>query len=104
MKIKSKDKVVVNVKGFIYGTNGDESPKFDKTYKGEYEKVLLKVCENHSYSFEEGLSVDELLESIIETNGDGCDSIFDMTIKTDKETFKVIEEDEEGFDCEDDDE
>ena len=104
IKIKPEEKVVVKVKGFRYGTNGDPSPRFNKTYKGTYEKVLNKISENHSYGYrtdekDNEMTVEELVDAIEGMNGDGCDQIDLLTITTDKKTWKVIEEDEEEIDC-----
>ena len=103
MKIKPTEKVIAKVRGVNYDRCCG-SGRFNKTYKGPYERVLNKISENHSYGLrtdEEGeeMTVEELLEDIKGTNGDGCDMIDLLTITTDKKTWKVIEEDEEKIDC-----
>lgn len=104
MKIKPTDKVKVQVRAESYQMGGISN----KRYCGSWENVLNLISENHSYSWkvgvdEEGdvLSCKDVLDSIIESNGDGCDFIFKMVVEKDKKKWTAIEEDidEEDIDC-----
>ena len=102
MKIKPADKVKVQIQAESYQIGGIST----KVYSGSWEKVLNKVSSVHSYGWkvgvdEEGdvLSCKDVLDSIIGSNGDGCDFIFKMIVERDKKKWTVIEEDEEDVDC-----
>ena len=102
MKIKPTDKVSVKVRAESYQMGGVST----KTYKGDWEKVLNKISSVHSYGWvvgvdEDGdvLSCKDVLDSVVESNGDGCDFIFKMVVERDKKKWAVIEEDEEDIDC-----
>jgi len=103
MKIKPTDKVKVKVQAEDYDGCGVVS----KRYSGSWENVLNLISKNHSYSWKVGkdedgdvLSCKDVLDSIIGSNGDGCDFIFKMVVERDKKKWTVIEEDEEDVDCE----
>ena len=103
MKIKPTDKVKVQVRAESYQMGGISN----NSYCGSWENVLNLISENHSYSWKVGededgdvLSCKDVLDSIIESNGDGCDFIFKMVVEKDKKKWTVIEEDEEeNIDC-----
>jgi len=104
MKIKPTDKVVVKVQAESYTEGGVST----KNYKGSWEKVLNTISDNHSYFWQVGededgevLSCEDVLNSIIESNGDGCDFIIKMVVEKDKKKWTVIDEDfeEEDIDC-----
>lgn len=61
-----------------------------KTYVGKWENVLNTISSNHSYGWQIGEGegddiIDEctLLDSITDTNGDGCDFIIKWTVEKD---------------------
>jgi len=103
MKIKPTDKVKVKVQAESYQEVGVST----KVYSGSWEKVLNKVSSVHSYGWKVGvdedgevLSCGDVLDSIIGSNGDGCDFIFKMVVEKDKKKWTVIaEECEEDVDC-----
>ena len=102
MKIKPTDKVKVQIQAEDYDGGGVAS----KRYCGSWENVLNLISQNHSYSYKVGvdedgdvLSCKDVLDSIIGSNGDGCDFIFKMVVEKDKKKWAVIEEDEEDIDC-----
>jgi len=105
MKIKPTDKVKVKVQAESYHRGGITA----KTYNGSWEKVLNKISDNHSYGWVVGdndgdvLSCENVLDSIIESNADGCDFIFKMIVEKGKKKWTVIDEefidDEEEVDC-----
>ena len=105
MKIKPTDEVKVKVQAQSYQKGGVST----KTYSGSWEKVLIKISSVHSYGWvvgvdEDGdvLSCDDVLKSIYDANGDGCDEIFNMTVKKGKRSYPLIESDpfdEEDIDC-----
>ena len=102
MKIKPTDKVKVQIQAEEYDGGGVTSER----YCGSWENVLNLISQNHSYSYKVGvdedgdvLSCKDVLDSIIGSNGDGCDFIFKMVVEKDKKKWAVIEEDEEDIDC-----
>lgn len=105
MKIKPTDKVKVKVQAESYQRGGIST----KVYSGSWEKVLNKVSSVHSYGWSVGedeygdvLSCEDVLDSILSSNGDGCDEIFNMSVKKGKKEYLLIESDpfdEEEFDC-----
>jgi hypothetical protein len=107
MKIKPTDKVEVRVKGEGYDRH-ESGGLFNKTYKGSWEKVLNKISKNHSYGWvvgkndEDVLSCEDVLKSITDCNGDGCDYIFHFEVKKNGKSWWVIDDepmDEEDVDC-----
>ena len=108
MKIKPTDKVEVKVKGDEYDRYESSAGLFNKNYKGSWANVLTKISENHSYGWVVGdnngdiLSCEDVLKSITETNGDGCDYIFHFEVKKNGKSWWVIDDepmDEEDVDC-----
>ena len=103
MKIKPTDKVKVQIQAESYQMGGIST----KVYSGSWEKVLNKVSSVHSYGWKVGVDADgdvlsckDVLDSIIGSNGDGCDFIFKMVVEREKKKWTVIEEeDEEDVDC-----
>jgi len=105
MKIKPTDKVKVKVQAETYQEGGVST----KVYSGSWEKVLNKVSSVHSYGWKVGvdedgevLSCEDVLKSIYESNGDGCDEIFNMSVKKGNKEHILIESDtfdEEDVDC-----
>jgi len=103
MKIKPTDKVKAKVQAESYQRGGVST----KVYSGSWEKVLNKISSVHSYGWVVGdndgdiLSCEDVLKSIYEANGDGCDEIFNMSVKKGKKEYLLIESDpfEEEFDC-----
>jgi len=105
MKIKPTDKVKVQIQAESYQMGGIST----KVYSGSWEKVLNKVSSVHSYGWKVGvdedgevLSCGDVLDSIIGSNGDGCDFIFKMVVEKDKKKWKwtvIEEESEEDVDC-----
>ena len=104
MKIKPTDKVKVKVQAESYCRGGVST----KTYNGSWEKVINKISSVHSYSWSVGedeygdvLSCEDVLDSILSSNGDGCDYIFNMVVEKNKKKWTVINEDfdEEVVDC-----
>jgi hypothetical protein len=108
MKIKPTDKVKVKVQAESYQRGGVST----KVYSGSWEKVLNKISSVHSYGWVVGdndgdiLSCENVLDSIIESNADGCDFIFKMVVYKGgnlKRKWTVINEefieDEEEVDC-----
>jgi len=104
MKIKPTDKVSVKVRAESYQMGGVST----KTYKGDWEKVLNKISSVHSYGWVVGvdenadlLSCEDVLDSVVGSNGDGCDFIFKMVVEKGKKKWTVIDEDidEEDIDC-----
>lgn len=102
MKIKPTDKVKVQIQAESYQMGGISNQR----YCGSWENVLNLISENHSYSWKVGvdedgdvLSCGDVLDSILSSNGDGCDFIFKMVVEKDKKKWAVIEEDEEDIDC-----
>ena len=103
MKIKPTDKVKVKVQAESYQEGGVST----KVYSGSWEKVLNKVSSVHSYGWKVGqddygfvLSCKDVLDSIVESNGDGCDFIFKMVVEKDKKKWTVVaEESEVEVDC-----
>ena len=102
MKIKPTDKVKVQVRAESYQMGGISNQR----YCGSWENVLNLISENHSYSWKVGvdedgdvLSCGDVLDSILSSNGDGCDFIFKMVVEKDKKKWTVIKEDEEVIDC-----
>ena len=102
MKIKPTDKVKVQIQADEY----DGCGVANKRYCGNWENVLNLISENHSYSWKVGvdedgdvLSCKDVLDSILSSNGDGCDFIFKMVVEKDKKKWAVIKEDEEDIDC-----
>jgi len=83
MKIK-KNHIVVTLKGKGYEREdvGDAS-SFWKTYIGKPLAVWRRISEEHSYGAdEEETDVDVIRQQILESNGDGCDGIFFLTVTT----------------------
>jgi hypothetical protein len=103
MKIKPTDKVKVQIQAEDYDGCGVAS----KRYCGSWENVLNLISENHSYSYKVGVDEDgeelcckDVLDSILSSNGDGCDFIFKMVVEKDKKKWTVIDESfEEEIDC-----
>ena len=102
MKIKPTDKVKVKIQAESYKWGGIDK----KRYSGSWESVLNKISENHSYGWvvgydEDGdvLSCEDVLGSITDCNGDGCDYIFEMVVEKGKKKWTVIEEGEEEVEC-----
>ena len=102
MKIKPTDKVKVQIQAESYQMGGISNQR----YCGSWENVLNLISENHSYSWKVGvdedgdvLSCGDVLDSILSSNGDGCDFIFKMVVEKDKKKWAVIKEDEEVIDC-----
>ena len=105
MKIKPTDKVKAKVQAQSYQRGGVST----KVYSGSWEKVLNKISSVHSYGWvvgvdEDGdvLSCEDVLKSIYESNGDGCDEIFNMSVKKGNKEHILIESDpfdEEEVDC-----
>ena len=103
MKIKPTDKVSVKVQAESYKWGGIDK----KRYSGSWESVLNKISENHSYGWVVGvdenadlLSCEDVLDSVIGSNGDGCDFIFKMVVEKGKKKWTVIDEDfEEEVEC-----
>lgn len=104
MKIKPTDKVKAKVQAESYQRGGVST----KVYSGSWENVLNTISDNHSYFWRVGvdedgevLTCEDVLNSIIESNGDGCDFIIKMVVEKDKKKWTVINEDfdEEDIDC-----
>ena len=103
MKIKPTDKVKVQIQADEY----DGCGVISKRYCGNWENVLNTISDNHSYYYKVGvdedgevLSCEDVLNSIIDSNGDGCDFIFKMVVEKDKKKWTVIDESfEEEVDC-----
>ena len=103
MKIKPTDKVKVQVQAEVY----DDAAVAFRRYCGSWENVLNLISENHSYGWKVGqdedgdvLSCKDVLDSIVESNGDGCDFIFKMVVEKDKKKWTVVaEESEVEVDC-----
>lgn len=104
MKIKPTDKVKVQIQADEY----DGCGVANKRYCGNWENVLNTISDNHSYFWRVGvdedgevLTCEDVLNSIIESNGDGCDFIIKMVVEKDKKKWTVINEDfdEEDIDC-----
>lgn len=91
---KPTDQVRILVTGQSYARHGDDGELINSLYEGPAFFVLKEISNRHSYNqfadyesfsdmVEDGevKSLQEMLESINEANGDGCDyiSIIDLT-------------------------
>lgn len=112
MKIKPTDKVKVKVQFEKYDRYWGSDGIATKNYNGSWENVLNTISENHSYNYVVGeddgdgniATCENVLESVIGCNGDGCDFIIKMIVYKDgnlKRKWTVINEDfdEEDIDC-----
>lgn len=107
--LKPTDKVTAKVQFEEYDRCGsDISGIKTVSYTGSYENVVNLISENHSYSWSVGededgdvLSCDDVLNSVVESNGDGCDFIISLVIKSKSKNKKIvaIEEDVEEVYC-----
>lgn len=104
--IKPTDKVTAKVQFEEYSRCGsDISGIKTVSYTGSYENVVNLISENHSYSWVVGdndgdiLSCDDVLDSVVGSNGDGCDFIISLVIKSKNKKFVAIEEDVEEIYC-----
>ena len=102
--IKPTDKVTAKVQFEEYDRYEGGKLK-TVSYTGSYENVVNLISENHSYSWVVGdndgdiLSCDDVLNSVVDTNGDGCDFIISLLIKNKNKKIVVIEEDVEEIYC-----
>lgn len=90
-----------------YGSGGDI---VKRNYIGTYRNCLVKIASEHSYGDEDGKNENgedqtcsELLNLIQDSNGDGCDYIFEMVLVHNGKETKLIENDmdfeEEDVEC-----
>lgn len=99
MKIKPTDKVKVVIKGEAYKRH-ESGGFYDRTIIGSWEEVLNHISQDCSYGWTVGedewgdaLSCEDVLESILSANGDGCDFIFFMEVEAKGKKKVLIEED-----------
>lgn len=104
-KLKPTDKVTAKILVQEYDRYGSGAAK-TVSYTGSYKNVIELISENHSYSWNVGtdedgveVSCDDVLNSILDMNGDGCDYIISLVIKSKNKKFVAIEAEEEEIYC-----
>ena len=105
-KLKPTDKVTAKVLVEEYDRYGSGAAK-SVSYTGSYENVINLISENHSYgnvvgydeADDETLTCDDVLNNILDCNGDGCDYIISLVIKSKNKKFVAIKAEEEEVYC-----
>lgn len=72
--------VTIRVVADVY-SRGEEMQVANVQYEGPLQEVLTTIAERHGYGVDEeerNLSCVDIYNSIVDSNGDGCDMIYSM--------------------------